>query len=790
MPWLSEAFQGVSKRGGDLKDKVREHARTIVVKAQQLEEAAVNNLHRQPTLTAREEEGKLEWEARKLEQLRLAQATEMVQQWLDQMQGFSKRYADVAASSPASSSGSREPRVLTFLQIFLRSRALELALDSVARAPELRIALCSRALPPPDDWPENLPIDAAFARSFTAMLKLTIGPSGVWMPALGVLLASEGVRSDEQCRTWIVSLIGTQRMGWETASVLAQELDVKVAEEEAVSHSISNEQARPESPIRPGERLKAFLDYVHVQGASADLACHALALRSTLASDLATAAKHEEDLCQARASASAAVAAAATEVASTCSTEPELPSQDTGTVVQKEELRSKIDKLDPAMREIQREIEDAEQTQKELLQQVGILSEKLEVLRQRLSEKQKVKAQLETTFHRAAEDEQCRKTAVGEANERAEQQRAMALTVANLATGQLSNPALREDEGSHASWLQEKASGCKKAAMTSAIAVAEAEIRRTHVLAQLVQYCTEAMSPGEDVEPGTKTRIDAEIVRAARRVMSEWGQTEGKADMLVRELGKVTDEAEKQKAQALSESLQQAHVQCSAWKDKLQAALAKLRPSMEDLETPPSLPGEHPDYTAVSKGLRSLWGRLGPQPTSYPSEASSSSTQDLDPFLLSGVPPEIKGPPTPLTTAAPETNLATASKPTQSEASPQSQLPVISAVDFLGLAEKSASQPSSPAAEQPSTTSHEPPQEVVTSCNPQDAPQQPASPVAAPEKEEEEQISQQQSSREEEQDVHIDGSDVATGPPTALPSVAAVPASPSPGADPAADEAE
>eukprot|EP00971_Amphidinium_carterae_P014218 280676-Amphidinium_carterae.1 len=170
---------------------------------------------------------------------------------------------------------------------------------------------------------------------------------------------------------------------------LCQELDVKVAEEEAVSHSISNEQARPESPIRPGERLKAFLDYVHVQGASADLACHALALRSTLASDLATAAKHEEDLCQARASASAAVAAAATEVASTCSTEPELPSQDTGTVVQKEELRSKIDKLDPAMREIQREIEDAEQTQKELLQQVGILSEKLEVLRQRLSEKQK-----------------------------------------------------------------------------------------------------------------------------------------------------------------------------------------------------------------------------------------------------------------------------------------------------------------------------------------------------------------------------------------------------------------
>ena len=210
MPWLSDALQGARLRGRDLGQSVREHARGIASRTQQLEDVLVGTL--QSNLSASEMEAKLEFDAKKL--WRPAQAAEVLQRWLVQMRNSETRYLDIATagSSIERLGPGGEPAQLTFHQVFLRSRALELTVDTVARASKLRSALREHALPPPELWPEERQFPAAFAQAFVALLEATIGPREQWFGTLHALLSSEKY-ADEQCHVWLVQLLSGLRQG-------------------------------------------------------------------------------------------------------------------------------------------------------------------------------------------------------------------------------------------------------------------------------------------------------------------------------------------------------------------------------------------------------------------------------------------------------------------------------------------------------------------------------------------------------------------------------------------------
>ena len=133
MPWFTDALQEirtkssnltqqVAERGSTLQKHAREHARGIAAKTQQLEEVVVSNLSR--PVSAQDLQARLEDEAKKL--TRPGPAADVLQRWTDSFTSF-LRYPSQA--DPSSSTAL--PENLTFHQVFLRSRALEFAIDQV-----------------------------------------------------------------------------------------------------------------------------------------------------------------------------------------------------------------------------------------------------------------------------------------------------------------------------------------------------------------------------------------------------------------------------------------------------------------------------------------------------------------------------------------------------------------------------------------------------------------------------------------------------------------------------------
>lgn len=496
MPWFSGALQEVRQRGTGLKESVRHHARNIAARTQQFEDAVAGNLH--GIHTAQEVEARLEADARKLKYP--AQAAEVLQRWVMLARTAPQpRYADVPVPNGDPSSGN--PAELTFRQALLRSRALEYAIDSSARVPELRTALRDYALPSPHEWPDERPPPVAFAHAFVTLLRGLVGCTESWLALLGALLSTERGPADEACHAWLVQLIVSLRPSWEAAVLDDKEKEVE-ALEEAARQSCSGFSHVASGDASPGS-LAQLLRETSQRSRAAKTAHRALRRRGDLAMELSHAAAEEARKLEHCTEAASAVATAAAERAANLDAEASgrrdataLLRTDLGKQVQ--DLRDQLQGLAPTTQQTQREIEEAETTQRELLRQVGQLSERLDELRRRRADCLQKEDKVRNEIHKlesnivsrlSSEDESCQKT---------EAARALSATVVDLASTLSSHePGEDKPQRSRILSLKARAENSKKLAEESAIMLGEQEIKRLQHVARVVDMCAEVAEERE-----------------------------------------------------------------------------------------------------------------------------------------------------------------------------------------------------------------------------------------------------------------------------------------------------
>eukprot|EP00929_Paragymnodinium_shiwhaense_P077349 TRINITY_DN39829_c0_g1_i2.p1 TRINITY_DN39829_c0_g1~~TRINITY_DN39829_c0_g1_i2.p1 ORF type:complete len:763 (-),score=232.65 TRINITY_DN39829_c0_g1_i2:25-2214(-) len=342
MAWL---LQEVGRRGNNLKARAAETVRAAAAKAQQIEETVTSSLRAVPQ----------------------------------------PRYSDPDAAAAHG--------VLTFKQVFLRSRALELAIDSAARVPELRGSLQEFAFAPPEAWPEPRPPAAVFALAFAQLLQVTIGPADEWATLLATLVSAEYTDLeplDQQCHAWLVGLLAQRRLSWKEAAVREREREVE-ALEEAARLGLSAACSTSSSAKATAKDPRPALANISARGRASATAYRAWALRSAFAEDLQSAAGRCEDAAKPRQEAVAAVTAAAGERAALLSSEAE--QQEDGALGVHAEERAKAEELkkllcqgDSDLQEVDREIEAAEARHRELLRQACELSEQLDLMRRKKAE--------------------------------------------------------------------------------------------------------------------------------------------------------------------------------------------------------------------------------------------------------------------------------------------------------------------------------------------------------------------------------------------------------------------
>lgn len=508
-------MEKVGARTGDLKEKAQSAARGIAERTQRLEEAVVSNL--QGPLTAREVEAKLEADARRLS--KPAQAADVLERWLQLIRsGPQTRYPDTplaaAATEGGSSPGARSPQgsrteYLSFQQVFLRSRALEYAIDTAARTPELRAALRERALPPPEVWPEERPPPVLFAQAFVALLRATVGPPEVWLALFSAMLSAEKELADEPCHVWLVQLLAGLRGGVEEVAVRDREREVLTIEDVA-RQQLATAEPLPEVAASPGS-LAALLAALAERGDASGTAFRAFGLRKALSADLERAAIRQQALAQNRIGSAAAVSAVAAERASALEADSarqrnsfeglraELEKQVT-------ESRAELDVLQPAGSELQREIEQSEMTQRELLRQVGQLAEKLDTLRKRKEEHGRQEEKVRGALQRADTLLVSKLEAEDDMLHRGEGARALAATVCDLANelaASRGEDSVDEDSAQvaqgdpHVQRLLADATKSRDSSATAAVKLAEHEALRLSMVLRVVDMCAEVVDERE-----------------------------------------------------------------------------------------------------------------------------------------------------------------------------------------------------------------------------------------------------------------------------------------------------
>jgi len=517
-PWLTDALSGVRSRSTGLKELLSESARELAARTQQLEEAVTHSVvnYLQLAPTARELEARLEADARRLS--RPGPAAEVLQRWVSLIGsgGGEERYPDGASAAPApaaapssssgaaSSSSGEAPAAapaaapapatqeLSFHQVFLRSRALEFTVDTVARMPDLRAALRERALPPPKAWPEEASAPAAFARAFVELLEATVGPQELWLPILATLLSSERGPADEMCHAWLVQMLVGARSGWAEAAVIDREVEVKAAEE-AAAQCIERLGPAPAETSAPGS-LAVLIACLQQHGRAAEAGHRAWRLRGELAGDLAEAAAKREDAAQERASFTASIALVARERAreleESAAKQRSASEESRGNLrTQESDVRAQLGSVQPVLQQIDREIEEAEMTQHELLQTAERLSKQIEGLRQRRAEQVRLEDTLRTELQRVESTFAATIVAEDEAHNRTEGARALAATVAELASGRVDPQA--EGGSPCKARLEATAERSSEMAASGAFSLAEAEVGRLQLLLRTVTMCTE-----------------------------------------------------------------------------------------------------------------------------------------------------------------------------------------------------------------------------------------------------------------------------------------------------------
>eukprot|EP00931_Biecheleriopsis_adriatica_P119274 TRINITY_DN94514_c0_g1_i1.p1 TRINITY_DN94514_c0_g1~~TRINITY_DN94514_c0_g1_i1.p1 ORF type:complete len:713 (-),score=217.54 TRINITY_DN94514_c0_g1_i1:23-2128(-) len=512
MAWFSGVLRDVQSRGSELKDKVREHARALATRPSGFggyEDKAAGYLG------AREAEARIEAEAVRLSHA--AQATEVLERWLALLRTSDRRYADTAPQGEKASH-------LSFQQVFLRSRALELAVDTAARSPELRASLRSYALAAPTTWPDSCPPPMAFSRAFVALLLATIGPTEAWLGLLGTLLSMEkppaaANGAEEPCHTWLVQLLAGRRLGWQAAGAQEREREVMTMEEEALRSAQSEEGAAEASSSSLAQVLR---DLAH-RNRAASSARRAWVARFALAEDLMRAAAGEDERKEHLSSTASCVAAAASSLASSLDTSTEgsnssSASEELG--LRTAELRERLAGFEPEGKKLQAEITALEEAQSELMKQLQHNKEHLTALRRRRDDLQKEAEQARHALKRADGTLAAKLASEDSARQQAEGSRALATAVAELAV-RLKESALDEpaDESLKAR-LKTAGSRCQQQAVSSALTAAGREVER-------LRFATEAagiaLALTEDAAAGQTelTQVLGQLLNELRCCLSE-----------------------------------------------------------------------------------------------------------------------------------------------------------------------------------------------------------------------------------------------------------------------------
>merc|ERR1740129_2650446 len=360
--------------------------------------------------------------------------------------------------------------------MFLRSRTLEFALDAAARSAPLHRILRESALPPPDTWPENRSPPLAFARAFVTLLMDTIGPPDTWFQMLAALLSSESGPVDDLCHLWLAQLIAGLRVGWEGAGAQDHEREV-AALEEAASQSSSSAEQIPVVEASPGS-LAVFLASLSQRGTAAKAAYRARSQRCAFAEELQRAVSQCGARVQARAEAAATIASASAEHVAALEAEAvslggaaEERRRDLGS--RAEELRSQLADLEPVGQQLQREIEEAETMHRELLQQLGQLVERIEVLHRQQAAASKQEGQLREELLRAEGLCATKLAAEDKQRQRSDSARALAASVSHFAASLAATPTERIASDTRSVSLIGEAEKSRRLASAAALRLAE-----------------------------------------------------------------------------------------------------------------------------------------------------------------------------------------------------------------------------------------------------------------------------------------------------------------------------
>eukprot|EP00435_Cladocopium_sp_Y103_P024133 s1601_g5.t3 len=425
--------QDVRSRSNGLRERVREQAKALQ-RGVGIEKPSIQS---QAFLPAQEAATRIEAEASRLSQCH--SASEVLERWLALLRTAPRRYTD----------GKGQLRQLSFKQVFLRSRALELALDASARNAELRTALRTYALAAPARWPESCPPPMAFARAFVALLWSTVGPTEKWLQLLGTLLSSEqtphvgneaeeghisGCQTAEEnrlepCHTWLVQLIAGQRQNWMVSDVVDREAEILALEEKAIDALKEAEDGGHSTFSDELRRLSTLSSAVSAVESMAER-------RSSLAEDVERAILAEKEQDEVYEKTLASVATSAKALANSLSSDAVHAngmSERAQLCSKSDVIKERLSELTPDMERLAQEIAAAEEVQSELMQQLKQNKEHIESLRRQRDVRRKEEEHLHQTLQRTE-----KKLATHLASEDAERQRceasqALAFAVADVA---------------------------------------------------------------------------------------------------------------------------------------------------------------------------------------------------------------------------------------------------------------------------------------------------------------------------------------------------------------------
>jgi len=150
-----------------------------------------------------------------------------------------------------------------------------------------------------------------------------------------------------------------------------------------------------------------------------------------------------------------------------------------------EELRGKLVSLELPSQQLHRELEEAETTQRELLRQVGQLSQQIEMMRQRRAEQQRTEDALRTDLQRLEASVAATIATEDEAQHRTEAAQALATSVADLASGLA---AQREEPDDQKFRIEEVSAGSSRADAL-ATELVKRETKGLEILATTADAC-------------------------------------------------------------------------------------------------------------------------------------------------------------------------------------------------------------------------------------------------------------------------------------------------------------